>query len=80
MSAVLIDGKLVSAKLRGEVTEKRIEFEKKYGRKPGLCVIRVGEDPASVVYVRNKLRACDINTLSPIEALNFIFELKKTLG
>ena len=26
------------------------EFEKKYGRKPGLCVIRVGEDPASVVY------------------------------
>ena len=27
-----------------------------------------------------KLRACDINTLSPIEALNFIFELKKTLG
>ena len=33
MSAILIDGKLVSAKLRGEVTEKRIEFEKKYGRK-----------------------------------------------
>ena len=30
--------------------------------------------------VVNKLRACDINTLSPIEALNFIFELKKTLG
>ena len=59
MSAILIDGKLVSAKLRGEVTEKRIEFEKKYGRKPGLCVIRVGEDPASVVYVRNKLRACE---------------------
>ena len=58
-SAILIDGKLVSAKLRGEVTEKRIEFEKKYGRKPGLCVIRVGEDPASVVYVRNKLRACE---------------------
>ena len=59
MSAILIDGKLVSAKRRGEVTEKRIEFEKKYGRKPGLCVIRVGEDPASVVYVRNKLRACE---------------------
>lgn len=59
MSAILIDGKLVSAKLRAEVAEKRIEFEKKYGRKPGLCVIRVGEDPASVVYVRNKLRACD---------------------
>lgn len=57
--AVIIDGKLVSAKLRGEIAALSCEFEEKYGRKIGLCVIRVGEDPASQVYVRNKLRACE---------------------
>ncbi len=59
MAATIIDGKLVSAKLKGEIAEAAREFEAKYNRKIGLCVIRVGEDPASQVYVRNKLRACE---------------------
>lgn len=34
------------------------EFEKRYGRKIGLAVVKVGNDPASEVYVRNKIKAC----------------------
>jgi len=52
--AQIIDGKAVSAKVRAEVAETAGKFEQKYGRKPGLHVILVGDDPASAVYVRNK--------------------------
>ena len=57
--AVLIDGKATSAKIRGELAEKTIEFKKKYGYAPGLAVVIVGDDPASKIYVRNKKKACD---------------------
>jgi len=57
--AKIIDGKAVSAEVRGELARQREEFEQKYGIKPGLAVVIVGEDPASKVYVRNKKRACD---------------------
>ncbi|MCQ2428316.1 MAG: bifunctional methylenetetrahydrofolate dehydrogenase/methenyltetrahydrofolate cyclohydrolase FolD [Clostridia bacterium] len=57
--AAIIDGKLVSAKIRGEIKEEAAAFAARNGRFPGLTVVRVGEDPASVVYVRNKMRACD---------------------
>ncbi len=56
--AKLIDGKAISAKIREEIKSDCAEFEKKYGVKPGLAVIIVGEDPASTVYVRNKEKAC----------------------
>ncbi len=57
--AQIIDGKLVSSEIRAQIKIKAAAFEEKYDRKPGLAVIRVGEDPASVVYVRNKMKACD---------------------
>ncbi len=57
--AKIIDGKAISAQIRGEIAVKSAEFEKKNGYRPGLAVIIVGEDPASQVYVRNKRRACD---------------------
>jgi methylenetetrahydrofolate dehydrogenase (NADP+)/methenyltetrahydrofolate cyclohydrolase len=57
--AVLIDGKATSAKIRGGLAEKTIEFKKKYGYAPGLAVVIVGDDPASKIYVRNKKKACD---------------------
>lgn len=57
--AVLIDGKKVAADVRVRVAEECAAFERKYGRKPCLSVIRVGDDPASAVYVRNKIRACE---------------------
>ena len=56
---ILIDGKKIAADLRAALAEKVATFPEKYGRVPHLVVVRVGEDPASVVYVRNKARACD---------------------
>ena len=57
--ATIIDGKLVTAKLREEIKNESAVFEKETGIKPGLAVIIVGEDPASQVYVRNKGKACE---------------------
>jgi methylenetetrahydrofolate dehydrogenase (NADP+)/methenyltetrahydrofolate cyclohydrolase len=55
----LIDGKAVSASLKEALKEQVATFPAKYGRVPHLVVVRVGEDPASVVYVRNKAKACE---------------------
>jgi methylenetetrahydrofolate dehydrogenase (NADP+)/methenyltetrahydrofolate cyclohydrolase len=59
MSARIIDGKAIAADIRREI-KTRIDARLAAGqRPPGLAVIIVGEDPASVVYVRNKRRACE---------------------
>lgn len=58
MSAIRMDGKMVSAKVRGSILEE-VNKLKEQGVRPGLAVIIVGEDPASQVYVRNKERACE---------------------
>lgn len=50
----LIDGKALAAELRAELKEKIDDMP----QKPGLAVVIVGEDPASKIYVRNKIRAC----------------------
>ena len=50
----LIDGKACAAELRAELKEKIEKME----RKPGLAVVIVGEDAASKIYVRNKIKAC----------------------
>ncbi len=55
----LIDGKAVSASLKEALKEQVATFPARYGRVPHLVVVRVGEDPASVVYVRNKAKACE---------------------
>ncbi len=55
--AVLLDGKAVAARVRAEVAERAAAFAARYGRRPGLAVLQVGEDPASSVYVRNKRRS-----------------------
>ena len=55
----LIDGKLLAAEMRGELKEKTQLFEKERGRKVGLAVVLAGDNPASQVYVRNKIKACD---------------------
>ncbi|MEO7106742.1 MAG: bifunctional methylenetetrahydrofolate dehydrogenase/methenyltetrahydrofolate cyclohydrolase FolD [Rhodoferax sp.] len=56
-SAKIIDGVALSAKLRADIAT-RTEALKAKGVTPGLAVILVGEDPASAVYVRNKVKAC----------------------
>ena len=59
MSAVRMDGKGLSAKIRGQLKERVAAFEAEHGYVPGLTVILVGEDPASQIYVRNKERGCN---------------------
>ena len=56
--AEIINGKLVSEKLRSEIKNEVTEFKNATGRAPGLAVVVVGSDPASAVYVRNKHKAC----------------------
>lgn len=58
MTAQLIDGNALSRQLRTEVSE-RVSALKAKGLTPGLAVILVGENPASQVYVRNKVKACE---------------------
>lgn len=57
--ANIIDGKAISLAIKDEVKARIPELEAKYGRKPCLCVIIVGENPASQVYVRNKVKAAE---------------------
>jgi methylenetetrahydrofolate dehydrogenase (NADP+) / methenyltetrahydrofolate cyclohydrolase len=56
MSAQVIDGKEIAAKVRAEVAEEVARLQKEHGLKPGLAVVLVGEDPASKVYVANKAK------------------------
>lgn len=55
---MLIYGKEVASKTLEKITAETQVFESKYGRKPTLAVIIVGEDPASQTYVRNKINGC----------------------
>jgi methylenetetrahydrofolate dehydrogenase (NADP+)/methenyltetrahydrofolate cyclohydrolase len=58
MNAHIIDGKALSAQLRAHASTD-IDTLIKKGVRPGLAVILVGNDPASEVYVRNKVAACE---------------------
>ncbi len=56
--ALIIDGKLVSAKIKSELKIKTDELFKTKGIRPGLALIIVGDDPASKVYVNSKEKDC----------------------
>jgi methylenetetrahydrofolate dehydrogenase (NADP+) / methenyltetrahydrofolate cyclohydrolase len=58
MVAKVIDGKLVAASIRQECRERVESLKKKTGITPGLAVVLVGNNPASAIYVANKVRAC----------------------
>jgi len=58
MTAQLIDGNALSRQLRADVAQRAAALTAR-GHQPGLAVILVGEDPASAVYVRNKVKACE---------------------
>ncbi len=65
MTAQLIDGVALSARIRAQVAERAAALTAR-GRKPGLAVILVGDDPASAVYVRNKVKACQEHGLHSV--------------
>lgn len=58
MTAQLIDGNALSKQLRGEVAQRAAALTAQ-GVQPGLAVVLVGDNPASQVYVRNKVKACE---------------------
>jgi methylenetetrahydrofolate dehydrogenase (NADP+)/methenyltetrahydrofolate cyclohydrolase len=86
MTAKLIDGKTISADLRGSVTDAVHRLRRDRGIVPGLAVVLVGKNPASEVYVRNKSKAVTESGMHPFdrhlpenvseaELLNLIAEL-----
>jgi methylenetetrahydrofolate dehydrogenase (NADP+)/methenyltetrahydrofolate cyclohydrolase len=58
MTARIIDGKAIAKQLRAEYAERIVALKAQHGVVPGIAVILVGDNPASEVYVRNKISAC----------------------
>ncbi len=59
MTAKVIDGKQVAARVRDEVAVAVAKMKEKHNYTPGLATVLVGEDPASATYVRSKQRMCE---------------------
>jgi methylenetetrahydrofolate dehydrogenase (NADP+)/methenyltetrahydrofolate cyclohydrolase len=68
MSATIIDGKAIAARVRAEVASEVEVFQREVGRVPGLATVLVGEDPASEVYVGGKQRASVEVGMVPVDA------------
>ena len=88
MTAQLIDGRRLAAEVKSQVRGKIEATLARVGRRPALAVVKVGSDPASEVYVRNKRRACEEvgirsvahdlpDSSSEIELLSLIDELNR---
>ena len=56
----LINGKSLAASIKSDLAEKTQKLSEQYGRRPCLAVILVGENQASVTYVKNKEKACEV--------------------
>src|ERR1044072_9061896 len=54
-----LDGAAIAAQIKQEVAHEVAQFALAHGEKPCLAAVRVGDDAASAVYVRNKIRACE---------------------
>lgn len=90
----IIDGKAIAAKLRQEIAHEVKDLQQNYDITPGLAVILVGDDPASKLYIRNKITACkavgialfefylasDISEKELIEKINSLNENKDVHG
>jgi methylenetetrahydrofolate dehydrogenase (NADP+)/methenyltetrahydrofolate cyclohydrolase len=67
MTAMIIDGKAIAARVRGEVANEVQELERELGRQPGLATVLVGDDPGSAVYVAGKQRASREVGIAPFD-------------
>ena len=65
MPAQIIDGNALSRQIRAEVAQRAAALTAR-GTRPGLAVVLVGDDPASQVYVRNKVKACEESGLHSV--------------
>ena len=59
MTAKILDGKAVAQQIRDELTDRVARVRSRIGRAPTLAIVLVGDDPASQVYVRNKLKTAE---------------------
>jgi len=87
MSARLLDGRAIAAAIRESVLPDVHAFTARAGRPPGLAIVLVGENPASEIYVRNKVRAgtesglrVDLNRLPATASLGELLSLVERLN
>lgn len=66
MSAKIIDGKAIAEIVKEEVKKEVAEL-KENGITPGLAVILVGDNPASQIYVKNKIKSCEVTGIKSIQ-------------
>jgi len=57
MTARKLDGQALASQIRSDIAPQVAEFARRHGRPPGLAIVLVGQDPASEIYVRLKLKA-----------------------
>jgi len=90
-TARVLDGVAVAAQIKAELRDRVIAFTREQGRPPGLAIVLVGDDPASEIYVRNKLKSAaesglraDVYRLAataPIDAvLGLVHELNASVA
>ena len=81
MSAQILDGRAISAEIRSDIKKQVDGLLAVGGRRPGLAVVLVGENPASQVYVRNKQKACaEVGFHSELHALDADVSAKDLLA
>jgi methylenetetrahydrofolate dehydrogenase (NADP+)/methenyltetrahydrofolate cyclohydrolase len=87
MAAALLDGAAVASQIRAEAAPDVAAFTARAGRPPGLAIVLVGDDPASEVYVRNKLKSAgeaglraDLERLPATAALDQLLALVERLN
>jgi methylenetetrahydrofolate dehydrogenase (NADP+) / methenyltetrahydrofolate cyclohydrolase len=81
MTARLLDGQALSRRMQDEIRPEVAAFAAQHGRPPGLGIVLVGDDPASEVYVRNKLKAgADIGFRADLERLPASASLSDTIA
>lgn len=77
----IIDGKKIASEIREEIKKEIFELKQKGKKTPGLVTILVGENPASEVYVNNKIKACaEVGINSKLEKLNASTSEKELLN
>ena len=70
MAATIIDGNVISKEIRNGIRQEVEGLKPKFGRAPGLCVILVGDNPASQIYVGRKNKACtEVGIFSEVKNL-----------
>src|ERR1700684_4446937 len=67
MTATIIDGRAIAARVRARVAREVAQLVQDGGQPPGLATVLVGEDPASAVYVGGKQRACVEVGMTPFD-------------